>query len=155
VGAALLEGDDAILTLGAFRRKGSTIETVVVPDPTHTFKNGSLQVLHLARLLTLGAYVMVSMMLVDVRVATGLLASDVNGSDPMDVGAAERRLNVSTRRELAKDPESLGLLAYTWVTACTRAANFDRDTQPRRRALALAGRSTTSSSYAGGSTGLR
>ena len=54
VGAALLEGDDAILTLGAFRRKGSTIETVVIPEPTHTFKNGGQQVLHLARLLMLG-----------------------------------------------------------------------------------------------------
>ena len=28
LGAELLEGDDAILTLGAYRRKGCTIETV-------------------------------------------------------------------------------------------------------------------------------
>ena len=55
---------------------------------------------------------MLTMMLVDVRVDAGLHAADVNGSDPMDVGAAERRINVATRRELAKRPECFGLLAY-------------------------------------------
>jgi hypothetical protein len=57
----------------------------------HTVKNSSLQPLHLARLLTLGDYVMLTMMLVDVRVPAGLHASDVNGSDPMDVSAAEQK----------------------------------------------------------------
>ena len=39
----LLEGDDPILTLGAHRRTGATIETVVTVDPAHTVKNTSLQ----------------------------------------------------------------------------------------------------------------
>ncbi|KOO30832.1 hypothetical protein Ctob_013295 [Chrysochromulina tobinii] len=135
LGAELLEGADAILTLGAYRRKGTTIETIVTIDTPHTVKNSSLQPLHLARLLTLGYYVMLTMMLVDVRVPAGLHASDVNGSDPMDVSAAERRLNVRTRRELAKHPESFGLLVYLWAMACGRAAWLDRDphTTPRMR----------------------
>ena len=104
-------------------------------DPTHNQKNGSLQPLHLARLLTLGYYVALTMMLVRVRVAAGLLAGDVNGSDPMDVGAAQRRMNVATRRELAKHPESFGLLVYLWAIACGCAAFFDREptTTPRMR----------------------
>eukprot|EP00966_Prymnesium_polylepis_P322851 7379088-Prymnesium_polylepis.1 len=62
-------------------------------------------------------------------------AGDVNGSDPMDVSAAERRCNVKTRRELAKHPESFGLLVYLWAIACGRAAWLDRDplTTPRMR----------------------
>ena len=70
---------------------------------------------------------MLSMQLVDVRVPAGLLASDVNGSDPMDVGSAERRANMATRRELAKHPDSFGLLAYMWALANARAAWLDRD----------------------------
>ena len=127
ISEALLEGEDAILTLGAFRRKAATIETVVVVDPTHGAKNGSLQPLHLARLLVWGNFVLLTMMLVAVREAAGLHASDVNGSDPMDVGAMERRVNVATRRELAKDPESFGLLVYYFAVASMRAAWFDRD----------------------------
>ena len=135
LGAELLEGDGALLTLGAYRRKGATIETIVTIDMPHTLKNSSLQPLHLARLLTLGNYVMLTMMLVIVRVPAGLHASDCNGSDPMDVSAAERRLNVRVRRELAKHPESLGLLVYTWAMACGSAAWLDRDPQttPRMR----------------------
>ena len=57
LGAELLEGDDALLTLGAYRRKGATIETIVTIDMPHTLKNSSLQPLHLARLLTLHALV--------------------------------------------------------------------------------------------------
>ena len=127
LGQELLEGDDAILTLGAHTRKGATCETAVTVDVTHTFKNGSLQPLHLTRFLRLGNYTLLSMMLVKVRVAAGLFAADVNNSDPMDVGAAERRLNVTTRIELAKLPENLGLVAYTWATACARSAWMDRD----------------------------
>eukprot|EP00966_Prymnesium_polylepis_P013260 306075-Prymnesium_polylepis.1 len=95
----------------------------------HTEKNNSLQVLHLTRLLTLGSYVMLIMMLVAVRVEAGLHAGDVNGSDPMDVSAAERRLNVRTRCALSKHPESFGLLVYLWAMACGRAAWLDRDPQ--------------------------
>eukprot|EP00966_Prymnesium_polylepis_P235126 5438484-Prymnesium_polylepis.1 len=75
------------------------------------------------------------MMFVAVRGPAGLLASDCNGSDPMDVHAAERRINVVTRRELAKHPECLALLAYLWAIACACAAYFDRDpsTTPRMR----------------------
>ena len=129
LGAELLDGDDAILTLGAYRRTGSTIETIVTIDEAHTVKNNSLQMLHLSRLLTLGNYVMLIMMLVAVRVEAGLHAGDVNGSDPMDVSAAERRLNVRTRCALAKHPESFGLLVYLWAMACGRAAWLDRDPQ--------------------------
>ena len=135
LGAELLEGDDAILTLAAFKRTGCTIETINVTDPSHNMKNGTLQVLHLAILMTLGNYVALTMMLVQVRVAAGLLAGDVNGSDPMDVGAAERRMNVATRRELAKHPESFGLLVYLWAIACGCASFFDRNpkTTPKMR----------------------
>jgi hypothetical protein len=75
------------------------------------------------------------MMFVVVRLPAGLHAGDVNGSDPMDVPAAERRMNVATRRELGKRPECLGLLAYLWAIACACAAYFDRDksTTPRMR----------------------
>ena len=123
----LLTGDDAILTLNAYRRTGDTCATVVTIDVTHTFKNGSLMPLHLSRLLMLGSYAMLAMMLVSVQIAAGMLASDVNGADPMDVGAAERRLNQATRRELAKDPANFGLVAYLWAVASARAAWMDRE----------------------------
>ena len=64
-----------VTTLGAYRRKGATIETVVTVDPTHTEKNGSLQVLHLTRLPMLGDYVMLTMMLVAVREAESMTFS--------------------------------------------------------------------------------
>ena len=133
--AELLEGGDAILTLGAFRRKGTTIESVVTVDPPHTFKNATLQPSHLPRLLTFGNYVMLMMMLVAVRMEAGLLAADCNGSDPMDVGASERKMNVATRKALSKHPDSFGLLVYLWACASARAAWADRDpvTTPRMR----------------------
>jgi hypothetical protein len=46
LGAELLNGEDAILTLGAFRRTGATIETVVTIDMAHTEKNSTLMPLH-------------------------------------------------------------------------------------------------------------
>eukprot|EP00966_Prymnesium_polylepis_P290459 6709546-Prymnesium_polylepis.1 len=75
------------------------------------------------------------MMFVMVRLPAGLHAGDCNGSDPMDVSAADRRINVATRRELAKHPECLLLLAYLWAIACGCAAHLDRDpkTTPRMR----------------------
>ena len=131
----LLNGNEPILTLGAHRLKGSSCETVVTVDPTHTMKNGSLQPLHLSRLLMIGCYVMLTMMFVLVRVEAGLYASDVTGADPMDVGSAERRMNVATRRELAKHPECFGMLVYLWAIASGRAAWLDRGltTTPRMR----------------------
>jgi len=99
IGHELLESDehDAIFSLGAFRRKGASCETAATTDPTHDAKNGSLQPYHLACFLQLGNYALLAMMFVAVRAAAGLHASDVNNADPMDVPAAERRLNVATR----------------------------------------------------------
>ena len=113
----------------------STIETMVTVDPGHTVKNTSLQPMHLSRLPTLGRYVMLTLMLVRVRIAANLHAADVNGSDPMCVSAAEWRINVATRRELAKHPDCFALLVYYWAAANARAAWWDRDpkTTPRMR----------------------
>jgi hypothetical protein len=137
IGHELLESDehDAIFSLGAFRRKGASCETAATTDPTHDAKNGSLQPYHLACFLQLGNYALLAMMFVAVRAAAGLHASDVNNADPMDVPAAERRLNVATRRELAKRPECFGLLVYLWAIASARAAFLDRapSTTPRTR----------------------
>lgn len=53
----------------------------------------------------------------------------------MDVPAAERRLNVATRRALATRPECFGLLVYVWAIASARASFMDRapSTTPRQR----------------------
>ena len=74
-------------------------------DPAHTWKNGTLQVMSMARVLTMGIYVLLNMHLVAVQCLhkeAGLFAEDVNGSDRMDLKAAARRSNLSVRRALPK-----------------------------------------------------
>ena len=51
MGVELTEGEDAILTLAAFRYRGESCETVTLTDPAHAWKNGTLQLLSMARLL--------------------------------------------------------------------------------------------------------
>ena len=128
IGHELLESaeHEPIFSLGAFRREGASCETAATTDPTHNAKNGSLQPYHLSCFLQLGNYALLAMMFVNVRAKAGLHATDVNNADPMDVPAAERRLNVATRRELAKRPECFGMLVYLWAIASARAAFLDR-----------------------------
>eukprot|EP00966_Prymnesium_polylepis_P336918 7391810-Prymnesium_polylepis.1 len=130
------EGDHkAVFSLGAFRRKGANCETAATTDTTHDFKNATLQPYHLACFMELGCFALLAMMFVRVRHAAGLDASTVNNADPMNVPAAEQRLNVRTRCELAKIPECFGLVVYLWAMACARSAWLDRDpeTTPKDR----------------------
>ena len=72
--------------------------------------------------------------------------------------AAEQRMNVATQRQLAKHPESFGLLVYYWAIVCVCAAFFDRDekTTPGMCVDSVwIGHSIASSSCAGGLTGSR
>ena len=158
LGQELLEGPDAILTQGAYKPIGASCEMITTvraaatlstsiraflnalpfcaqTDPTHDFKNGSLQPSLLTRLLTCGNFVMLQMMFVVVQQAAGMTAAAVNNADPMDVANAEERLNVSTREALAEDPSHFALLVFVWATACARASWMDRapTTTPRMR----------------------
>jgi hypothetical protein len=93
----------------------------------------------MARLIMLGPwYPVLSMHLVCCqlwRKASGLYAGDVNGSEPMDVGAALRRLNVAVRQQLRTLPGTFDSIVYLYYGYCTTAAYFDREPtcKPRER----------------------
>ena len=129
LGVELATGEDAILTHAAYRYVGESCETVPLTDPAHGLKNATLQPLSMARVLTLGQFAVLSMHLVAVQAKfpeAGLCAAHVNGSDRMDLIAAQKRANVAVREALAQLPGTLATLALMWASACTAQAYFDR-----------------------------
>ena len=119
-----------VVTLHLFAEEGASSPRVMMLDWRHGIKNASLMPFSMARLLTLGQFVVIGTFWITTQTdhkESGLLVSDVNIRDAMSVPAAKRRLNVAVRRCMGGHPRMLGAVAYSYFFACMDSAFDDRN----------------------------